>query len=218
MGPFNSSRSLNSCLRSIALLWILLHHHWIGSHGKCHVVLALAPTSKHTTGGVVTRQIRRGKARTFKILSLGTDYEIRLCPSPLIGGPKWLPLHVKVILCDNTNKNHCQQQQGQQDDDDDYLSWWDFVPCNATDKAVLAKLTALQSVPGDIRSSTATERATANAKTTTETTAMLMIQKAGEFCESYPHELHLIKNNCWTFAFRLAFFLANVHREVVAKD
>lgn len=121
---------------------------------------------------------------SFKVSNLGEDSEIRLQPLPLIGGPSWFPLHVKLILR-NSNTN------------DEYYAW-DFVPLNATDKQVLKKLTTLQSVPGQIRS-TPTE----GVKTGP------LVQEAQRYCEKYPRKLNLINNNCWTFAIGLALHLLN---------
>ena len=59
--------------------------------------------------------------------------------SPLIGGPKFLPLHVEVIL----NRNS-----------DNTLYRFDFIPLKATDPSTLARLVTLQSVPGLLRSRT----------------------------------------------------------------
>lgn len=65
--------------------------------------------------------------------------------SPLIGGPSWLPLHIKVILRDYDDD----------DEHDDRASLfehrWDFVPVNATEFTTLQRLLTLQAVPAEIR-------------------------------------------------------------------
>ena len=125
-----------------------------------------------------------GQRPCFKVAQLGKDAEISLQPSPLIGGPSWLPVHVKVVLRENSQD--CA---------------WDFVPLDATDKGVLTKLTTLQSVPGIIR-----------ARASVDANKWGPLAKQGQmFCESYPRELNLIKNNCWTFAIRLTLYLWNAH-------
>ena len=145
--------------------------------------------------------------------------------SPLIGGPSWLPLHVKVIL---------------EDDDDRVAHRWDFVPINATSFATLRKLLMLRAVPAEIRyqsaplSATTTkinpvdggiaptgfgivlmERTANNNDEDGATSSMerngatdRIVERANGFCESYPEELHLIQNNCWRFAFELYDHLA----------
>lgn len=141
--------------------------------------------------------------------------------SPLIGGPTWLPLHVKVVL-----------------EDDGMIQRWDFVPLNATDASTLQRLVTLQSVPAQVRHQSSTrqlkndrtvqthdildgfdivlEEPDSGAGSRTEgdvaTAAMvakrrkateLLIQRAHSFRASYREEMHLIRNNCWTFALQL---------------
>ena len=161
----------------IFLLWI-----WLTNLVGCRVDGAFAERS-------------RERRPSFKIADLGSDVEMRLRPSPLIGGPRWLPLHVKLVLRD---KNHQEYT-------------WDFLPLNATEKEVLAKLATFQSVPGEIRSSTSTEQFRSHAKMSAET----WIEAAGKFCEIYPQNLNLINNNCWTFAFGLALHLKTLSEEEV---
>lgn len=154
------------------------------------------------------RSGRRPPFRQFRLFRLDNNHEILLYPSPLIGGPQWLPLHVKLVL----HYHYCDDDDGnmEQNDKDSFFSW-DFVPLNATDQDVLTKLTTLQPVPGEIRSSLGSskipffEKESMNAKAET----IKIIQQSHEFCETYPRDLHLISNNCWTFALGLALFLAD---------
>ena len=128
-----------------------------------------------------------GKRRpSFQVMNLRHGSEVRFRPSPLIGGPPWLPLHVKLIL----------RQDGR-----DFL--YDFVPLDATDTEVLARLTSLQNVPGEIRSTVLT---TKSSKQSTKTDDLVL--SAQEYCETYPRELNLLTNNCWTFAIGLAVHLS----------
>ena len=138
---------------------------------------------------------------SFKVSNIKKHgLEIRLRPSPLIGGPPWLPLHVKFILRDEQKR--------------DYV--WDFVPKNATEKEVLTKLTALQSVPGVIRSEVAPTLA--SSKPSLPITQDL-VRSAQIYCNSYPQELNLVSNNCWTFAIRLAIHLSEYYeRHLSAED
>jgi hypothetical protein len=54
--------------------------------------------------------------------------------SPLIGGPRFAPVHVEVMLADEST-----------------LHRFDFVPADATDPTTLAMLLTLRSVPGILR-------------------------------------------------------------------
>jgi hypothetical protein len=103
---------------------------------------------------------------------------LQLKMAPLIGGPSWLPVHVKVVV-------------------EDYHTW-DFVPLNATSPETLQALICLQSVPGVIR-----YRQRGNAAAVSP-----RIRRAQEFVESYTNrDLNLIQNNCWTFALMLYWHL-----------
>ncbi len=67
-----------------------------------------------------------------KAFSIPIANDIRLETAPLIGGPSWLPVHVKVVL-DEVNK-------------------FDFVPKDATAPETLQKLLSLQPVAAEARS------------------------------------------------------------------
>lgn len=56
--------------------------------------------------------------------------------SPLIGGPRFLPAHVEVMIANGST---------------DSLHRYDFVPKNPNDPSVLATLLTLRSVPGVLR-------------------------------------------------------------------
>ena len=56
--------------------------------------------------------------------------------SPLIGGPRFLPAHVEVMLANESTGS---------------LHRYDFVPANPTDPQTLATLLTLRSVPGVLR-------------------------------------------------------------------
>ena len=88
--------------------------------------------------------------------------------SPLIGGPSWLPLHIKVILEDGNRK---------------VVHRWDFVPLDATNFATLRQLLLLQAVPAEIRHqrapmSTAAESKQANPITVVPTGFDIVITDA----------------------------------------
>jgi len=108
--------------------------------------------------------------------SISVGDRIRLETAPLVGGPVWLPLHVKVIV------------------DDDFI--FDFVPKNATSRETLQKLLSLQSVPAEART-----------KWKPGAFGTIYSQRATGFCSQYARDLHLIENNCWTFALDLVRFV-----------
>jgi hypothetical protein len=134
--------------------------------------------------------------------------------SPLIGGPSWLPLHVKVIL-----EGESLEHQ------------WDFVPSNATDLASLLRIVTLRATPAVVRYRTSpiskrrlNEQGYLALAPSFDNVIMkegkvvdklpgdksgitakekILLEKAREFCDSYPSELHLAQNNCWIFAYKL---------------
>ena len=106
-------------------------------------------------------------------LSIPINGRIKIRPAPLIGGPSWLPVHCQVIV-DNKNV-------------------FDFVPLNATEPSTLQKLVTLEPVPAMARTRIQGVRSDSSS----------YVDKAAQFCENYDKELHLVTNNCWTFAFEL---------------
>ena len=116
--------------------------------------------------------------------------EARLTPQfmlkPLIGGPSWLKVHVQVNLVvddDDTSINNNQIRHT-----------FDFVPLDATNPQTLVRLITLQSVPGQIRTFQSTH------------------PPSLRFCQQYNNkEMHLISNNCWTFACQ--FYLYSLQQE-----
>ena len=132
-------------------------------------------------------------------------HRLRLDVSPLIGGPSWLPIHVKVTLLEGTDGNHRRHS-------------WDFLPNNATDPATIERLLRLEPVQGEIRYSYK-ENGQENRVVLLEdsitwlrrsTGCSLAVDRALRFSADYPSkDLHLLTNNCWTFAIRLWFVLIN---------
>jgi hypothetical protein len=112
-------------------------------------------------------------------LSLNIAKDIRLRLSPLVGGPTWLPVHVKVILCDEYG--------------------FDFVPQNPTSVETLGKLLTFQTVPADAR--------ILPSKRSNRKDADSYVMRAQEFCTEYDKDLHLLNNNCWTFAFEIVNYV-----------
>jgi hypothetical protein len=169
------------------------------------------------------------------------QHRLSLETSPLIGGPSWLPLHVKVVLRSQ-----------------DLYHQWDLIPIDATNTTTLQKLVTLQHVPAQIRHRiyattlpqneidptspqhelVRTEIYDAytlldmpdNVYLSIDNNAVpkeknhsltldayineedqLYIVRAHRFCQSFMirtnMELHLIWNNCWTFAVQLVLYL-----------
>jgi hypothetical protein len=116
--------------------------------------------------------------------SIQATSRIQLQPSALIGGPAWLPVHVKVVI----DKRHV----------------FDYVPRNAASTDTLKRLVTLQAVPAIARSWIADEE---------DDTNNMYAQRAEEFCEQYTKDLHLIRNNCWTFAFEMIHYVTLQNEE-----
>jgi hypothetical protein len=127
---------------------------------------------------------------------------ITLKPSPLLGGLKWLQVHVKVVLVSSVSgETHS----------------WDFVPMNATQPETLVKLLSLRAVSGELRYQNRPARQISysdsngndgeeeenSLRTTTTIATKELVARANEFCVTYSPDLHLVRNNCWTFALSL---------------
>ena len=128
------------------------------------------------------------EVRGFQV-SVGN--RVKILTSPLLGGPSWLKVHCKVIV------------------DDSYV--FDFVPLNAASVETIQKLVCLQPVPATIRTiqNNASSGLNELFKKRSEDdnddwqSDELYSRRAVEFCNDYDQDLHLIRNNCWSFAFDL---------------
>jgi hypothetical protein len=168
---------------------LLYHTLWCGI-----LLITLPALSKGLSQKKITRNL------LFRqILTQQPNCCVGLQFSPLIGGPGWLPVHVKVVL----ETDSCQHK-------------WDFVPLKPSEPATLSQLVQFQAVPGEIRYFESPmindarrmedDLVPSSAVTSTEDPAVGM---AREFCELYPdRNLHVVTNNCWTFAFQLYSFLS----------
>lgn len=125
---------------------------------------------------------------------------IQLRPASLIGGPSWLPLHCQVIV--------------------DTTHVFDFVPLNATSPATLQKLLTLQPVPAtarirqrqqlqsiDCNSPKPTPSNNNNKISDDPSQTVVAVTRAVDFCQDYDKDLHLLQNNCWTFAYDLISYV-----------
>jgi hypothetical protein len=125
-------------------------------------------------------------------ISFGLSPTTSLRFAPLIGGPKFLPVHVQVIVY----KDHV----------------FDFVPLDATSPETLQKLISLQSVPAEIRyfdkrrtKPEASSHQSNDEKGDSAIDTVTIIQQ--DFCNVYDTQLNLLSNNCWKFAFQLVRFI-----------
>ena len=131
------------------------------------------------------------------------DHRLKFQTSPLIGGPPWLPLHCKVIVGDS------------------YV--FDFIPLNATSKETIKQLISLRAVPAEARILRLFEpqKTTINVeekgkgeiskankkKNKFYAKEIDDVERAIKFCKEYKEDLHLINNNCWSFAIDLLWEL-----------
>jgi hypothetical protein len=111
---------------------------------------------------------------------ISNELPVKLQCCPLMGGPPWLPLHVQVLI----------QGEGQE------KHKYDFVPREATSPETLLQLLMLQAVPGELRYF-------GPSGDSTSSEVSKLVQRAEDFKSRADPELHLIKNNCWTFAWKL---------------
>mmetsp|Transcript_15411 Transcript_15411/g.31606 ORF Transcript_15411/g.31606 Transcript_15411/m.31606 type:complete len:171 (-) Transcript_15411:1203-1715(-) len=123
-----------------------------------------------------------------KAFQLTINKRVAIKSSPLIGGPSWLPVHCKVVV------------------NDSYL--FDFVPLNADSMETIKKLMTLQPVPATVRvvqksRKRETDESSEPSDGEDDELTKLYEERAVQFCQKYDEDLHLIKNNCWSFAFDL---------------
>jgi hypothetical protein len=159
---------------------LLCHALWCGILFIALPALSTGLVQKKTTRNLLFRQTLNQQPNCF----VGLQF------SPLIGGPGWLPVHVKVVL----ETDSCQHK-------------WDFVPLKPSDPATLSQLVQLQAVPGEIRyfeSPMINDAREMDESAVTSTTKETVVGKAQEFCDNFPdRNLQIVTNNCWTFAFQL---------------
>jgi hypothetical protein len=194
-------------------------------------------------------------SRAPTIIRLGIE------PGPLIGGPSWLPVHVKVVLRRQQQAAATDREQGNNGEMTAVAATatasfatprtstssssssslpsfaWDFVPIRARDEETLKEIMQLRSVPGKIRFFSSGRRvdnpeqlllsklassapavpvsknapAPSNNDLQSENLLQPLYQwakHAQTFCDGYTdRDLHVIFNNCWTFAFQLCVHL-----------
>jgi hypothetical protein len=110
---------------------------------------------------------------------------IQLKTAPLIGGPSWLPIHVKVVV----GNSHT----------------FDYVPLNATSPSTLKSLIGFHAVPAQARVQVL--QSFDAPPPSSSIGDDYSVERAKEFCEDYSKDLHIVTNNCWTFAFELIKYI-----------
>lgn len=211
---FSSTNPLLLLVLSFVVTATTNRHHtataWVTSSSSSSSSSTTANTTKQRVNGVdvskrpsiripfTNREVREAET--------GDVFNLYLEATSLIGGPKWLPIHVRVVLVD--------VDVG---DDNDYDGTKprkeyeiDFVPINPTDPSTTLKLVRLQYVPGEVRIRLKGDEGKSREKIQVLTTSKrgknsssVILSSTNEFCNDYPErDLHLIFNNCWTFAFR----------------
>jgi hypothetical protein len=114
--------------------------------------------------------------------SIGGMSSIQLKLTPLIGGPSFFPIHVKVIVAE------------------DHI--YDFVPIDARNPQVTSALLQGKHVSGEIR------------RMGDKKCNSHLVEIAERFADDYDDtQLHIISNNCWTFALRLLWELQTQQRK-----
>ena len=112
---------------------------------------------------------------------------------PLIGGPKWLPVHAVITSQDTA---------------------FDFVPLRPKDASTLATLVTGGVVPGSIRCQPAPKINGRPARSRDARAARRVLlgytsksrETLAAFASAQPAELQLLRSDCWTFASAVASF------------
>lgn len=123
-----------------------------------------------------------GPFRFAEALQVPINNRVKIQTAPLIEGPSWLPVHCKVIV------------------DDSHV--FDFIPLNAASEYTLFKLVTLQAVPATVRITKKNGDKT-NDNIGESLPSEPYVERAIQFSDEYNQDLHLVNNNCWSFAFDL---------------
>jgi len=160
-----------------------------------HIALMLYALLAHLPLSQALSQPARIILRPPNLQSTTTNPRLQLECVPLIGGPLWLPLHVQVVVVvDDDNSNPATRKEKKYK--------FDFIPQQATEPETLLKLVTLQAVPGELRCLSPLSSHTASSRR--------IVQLASGYTQSYREQspdLHLLQNNCWTFAWKLIQYL-----------
>ena len=124
--------------------------------------------------------------------------KVHLCISPLIGGPRFLPLHFQLVVTEE-----------EYDEVNNYYTVLDFIPQNATEPSTLLSLVTGKSVPGELRCFQKSNKIPiqSNNRLILQTwkvpnlSSSMIDSVPTWYQEQYTSNLHLLQNNCASFAF-----------------
>lgn len=148
-------------------------------------------------------------------------FQVSAAFCPLVGGPDFLPVHVSIILKQNDPK--CKNEdrkaipipaQEVMRKNQEVHHRFDFLPMNARDPDTLKKLVMLQPVQGQVRYTeycNSTDDRPYLEVSLGATNDTLSLEDILMFCGDYQRskgELHLITNNCFSFALELCRLLS----------
>jgi hypothetical protein len=194
---------VNVCI-SIGLIWLFLLAH---------------SAAFDVSQSIVSKPLRVAEA-FFR--SEKNDVPFWLQASPLIGGPSWLPIHVKVVVSADTSA----ASNGVESLKEQFA--FDFVPVDATSPSTMAELLQLKHVEGTIRKVAITkpsmeepvesrqDRDVIDPSTADQAKTCPYLAAADDFCERngvHYRRLHLVQKNCWFFALSLLNELDETHRQ-----
>jgi len=163
-----------------------LHHR--GSMAASTIISAFCLASIFTLLSETTPSF------VVEALIVSVNNRVTIQSSPLIGGPVWLPVHCKVIV------------------DDSHI--FDFIPLNAASTETIQKLITLQTVPATVRIIQKNGKSEVNGSCNNRCNddvefTKLYVERAVQFSQEYDQDLHLISNNCWSFAFDLLWNISH---------
>lgn len=121
-------------------------------------------------------------------VTIKRDYKVSAAFFPLEGF--FLPLHVSILLF--------QEDEG--------IHKFDFLPVNPRDPNTLQKLVTMKPVPGFVRYTTTAVTINPSFVIRLGTAKNMDLQTLQKFCKEYQctkGNLHLITNNCFSFAYEL---------------
>ena len=125
--------------------------------------------------------------------------QARLQPVPLIGGPSFLPLHVQVLL---EGIDDSGDEKGEQ-----YLL--DFIPSNPSDPDTLSALMTGSYVPGKYRFRPHPTNLMKPAVDLADVPLHTPVtpEDIENFIKTQRVDLHLLTNNCWSFAINFSLWV-----------
>ena len=117
------------------------------------------------------------------------DIKVRLILQPLLGGPKWLPVHCQVALSAGGVEESSHR--------------FDMVPENPTQLETLRDLLLFRSAPAHTRHFHTPTNEPAEESQSNDI-AQLLLDQANKFRSQEKWKgLNLLTNNCWSFAYEL---------------